>query len=399
MEQLQKQIDADMKAGNADKAQAEEAQYLALQTEAQLLEKIIAVQLQLKDSQASGNTQLSQILQDQLTTMQQQLAVAEAAVNGSETSGGLKSGLGSHPGLVGQPIQVSVTADNNFGSISSIKNAPYPTQTTASSDNSLTQQALQVQMDTVKAELEKAQAALLAAQQQANAPGQFGNPGIIKQEEMLNQQIQLLTQQMATLQKAYADAGGVTADNNFGSIGSIKNAPYPTSTSTVSASGYSSPPAQPDPQTLGFYAGALAELEDIRNTIHSERDLISSMRDSWVTIAKGMLVIMGSDGASQGHAMPKFEGGGDVPRTMIAQVEQGEHIIPSDISGMLRQMVRTPNYAQMTTPSYSDSKQVPKSVNITMPVTVNNARDGRQLAIDLTRHIKHMTSDGGAYSD
>ncbi len=154
-----------------------------------------------------------------------------------------------------------------------------------------------------------------------------------------------------------------------------------------------------DPRTVGFYAGSLAELEDIRNTIHSERDLISSMRDGLVMIAKELVIVMGGEDGKEGKPRPSFDLGGPVPYNMTADLHGGEYVLPADITSMMRSMMRTPNYyGRIPTADYDGAKQGGKIINITAPVTVISRGDPRQAAEQFVTHMKKMVPDAGAFS-
>jgi hypothetical protein len=65
----------------------------------------------------------------------------------------------------------------------------------------------------------------------------------------------------------------------------------------------------------------------------------------------------------------------------------------------LNDMMRTPVFSQPRQPSYEGAKSVPKVIQFNMPVTINNARDGRSLSMELTNHMKKMVANGSAFSD
>lgn len=178
--------------------------------------------------------------------------------------------------------------------------------------------------------------------------------------------------------------------------GGTANAGAGTPTTGTGNSGFATQAQTPDAQTLGFYAGTLAELEDIRVQAHRIGDVTTSFRDGLVMIGKQLLTLSAKPGET---VQASFDEGGPVPFDMVAQLHQGEEVLPKDVSNMLRQMMRTPSYGQLQQPAYGDSSGGGRIVQITAPVTVITRGDAREQAIQFTTHIKKMVSNAGAYTD
>lgn len=209
----------------------------------------------------------------------------------------------------------------------------------------------------------------------------------------LKARLDLMVDRLSKLQSAAAVTGGA------------EPAPASTGTTTTTSSTNGSNTStygnanQPDPQTLGFYAGALAELEDIRVQSHGIRDVVTSFRDGLVAIGKRLMELNSDHGAGKPQA--SFDVGGTVPFDMLAQVHAGEEILPQDVAGALRSMLRTPNYnGQLRQPNYGDSSGGGLKVfQITAPVTVISRGDPRQQAEQFVTHLKKMVPNAGAFTD
>lgn len=160
-------------------------------------------------------------------------------------------------------------------------------------------------------------------------------------------------------------------------------------------------------QTLGFYAGALAELEDIRTTVHSERDLISSMRDSWVAFQAtahndSMVVgqaIIDAIGGKEIKPIKSFDLGGAVGMNMIANLHAGEEVLAPDLSASLRRMVSVPGGAfAHPNPASDMGRSGTRIIQINAPITINGAKGGRAAAEEFVEHLRRIVPDSNGFS-
>jgi hypothetical protein len=165
--------------------------------------------------------------------------------------------------------------------------------------------------------------------------------------------------------------------------------------------------SQVDPQTLGFYAATDAELEDIRNTLLIEKDLISSMRDSWVAFQTtshndSMIVgqaIIDAIGGKAPKPMKSFDFGGPVGMDMIAQLHAGEEVLAPDISTTLRRMLTTPSGGMhFPNPAGDMARGGSRVLTIHAPVTINGMKGGRAAAEEFVEHLRRIVPDSNGFS-
>lgn len=170
-----------------------------------------------------------------------------------------------------------------------------------------------------------------------------------------------------------------------------------------------------DPRTIGFYAANLAELEDIRTTIHSERDAMLSVRDTMARISatsatqaveigsaiinsinalnENLMTALGGAPASD-EALPSYDLGGYVPRDMKARLHAGEVVIPS---GGIPSMPQVPGASMPAGPPAGASTT--GGTVIHAPVTFNGVTNAQQMAQMFTDHMKRVIPrSGGPYS-